>query len=103
MVVAAIQEETAPEIEQHASQVHWLGLGQLGKLIEVFHRAGVKRAIMAGQVKHKQIFASIRPDWRLVKVLASLASRNTDSLIGAVVNVLADEGIVLESSTLFLQ
>lgn len=103
MVVAAIKEETAPEIEQHAAQVHWLGLGQLGKLIDVFHKAGVERAIMAGQVKHKQIFSSIRPDWRLVKVLASLAARNTDSLIGAVVNVLAEEGIVLESSTLFLQ
>ena len=103
MVVAAIREETDPAIEHHAGQVHWLGLGQLGKLIDVFHQAGVKRAIMAGQVKHKQIFSSIRPDWRLVKVLASLPARNTDALIGGVIRVLEDEGIRMVDSTALLK
>src|SRR5512142_631336 len=72
VVVAAIKEETYPEIEQHgASAVHWLSLGELSKLIDTFKREGVSRAIMAGQVKHKQIFSSIRPDWRLGKLLLS--------------------------------
>lgn len=102
MLVAAIREEAAPEIEARGFPVHWLGLGQLGKLIELFHREGVRRAIMAGQVKHKRIFSSLRPDWRLMKVLASLAARNTDSLIGGVARALAEEGITLESSTTFL-
>ena len=83
--------------------VHWLSLGELSRLIDTFKRAGVQRAIMAGQVKHKQIFSSIRPDWRLAKVLLSLGTRNTDSLLGAVAKVLADEGIVLENSTSFLE
>jgi DUF1009 family protein len=103
VVVAAIKEETSPEIESRTSEVHWLSLGELSKLIETFKQAGVKRTIMAGQVKHKQIFSSIRPDWRLAKVLLSLTTRNTDSLLGAVAKVLADEGIVLESSTALLE
>lgn len=104
VVVAAIKEETFPEIEQAgATSVHWMSLGELSKLIDIFHREGVERAIMAGQVKHKQIFSSIRPDWRLAKLLLSLASRNTDSLIGAVAKVLADEGITLISSTELLE
>src|SRR5436309_8014055 len=104
VVVAAIREETSPEIESHgASAVHWLSLGELSKLIETFKREGVHRAIMAGQVKHKQIFSSIRPDWRLAKLLLSLTTRNTDSLLGAVAKVLADEGITLESSTALLE
>ncbi|HKU22868.1 MAG TPA: UDP-2,3-diacylglucosamine diphosphatase LpxI [Terriglobales bacterium] len=104
VVVAAIKEETFPEIEAHgAAAVYWMSLGELGRLIDTFKREGVRRAIMAGQVKHKQIFSSIRPDWRLAKLLLSLGTRNTDSLLGGVAKVLADEGIMLEDSTSFLQ
>jgi len=104
VVVAAIKEETFPEIEAHgAHRVHWLSLGELSKLIETFHREGVTRAVMAGQVKHKQIFSSIRPDWRMAKLLVSLIHRNTDSLLGAVAKVLAEEGITLENSTRLLE
>ena len=104
VVVAAIKEEAFPEIASHgAASIHWLSLGELSKLIETFQREGVRRAIMAGQVKHKQIFSSIRPDWRLAKLLLSLTTRNTDSLLGAVAKVLADEGITLEKSTWLLE
>jgi DUF1009 family protein len=104
VVVAAIKEETSPFIENRgATSVHWLSLGELGKLIDTFKREGVSTAVMAGQVKHKQIFSSIRPDWRLAKVLFSLGTRNTDSLIGAVAKVLEEEGIHLISSTSYLE
>lgn len=104
VIVAAIKEETFPEIESRgAAAVHWLSLGELSKLIETFQREGVRRAVMAGQVKHKQIFSSIRPDWRLAKLLLSLSTRSTDSLLGAVAKVLADEGITLENSTWLLE
>jgi UDP-2,3-diacylglucosamine hydrolase len=104
VIVAAIKEETFPEIEHHgAAAVHWMSLGELSKLIDTFKRAGVTRAIMAGQVKHKQIFSSIRPDWRMLKLLGSVATRNTDSLIGAVAKVLGDEGITLLNSTAYLE
>jgi DUF1009 family protein len=104
VVVAAIREEAFPEIESHgAAAVHWLSLGELSKLIEIFQQEGVRRAIMAGQVRHKQIFSSIRPDWRLAKLLLSLTTRNTDSLLGAIAKVLADEGISLEKSTWLLE
>lgn len=104
VVVAAIKEETFPEIDQHgAVSVHWMSLGELSKLIDTFKREGVTQAVMAGQVKHKQIFSSIRPDWKLAKMLLSLSTRNTDSLIGAVAKVLADEGIHLMNSTALLE
>ncbi len=104
VIVAAIKEEAFPEIEQHgATAVHWLSLGELSRLIETFQREGVRRAIMAGQVKHKQIFSSIRPDWKLAKVLLALGTRNTDSLLGAVAQTLAEEGITLENSTSLLE
>ncbi len=108
VVVAAIKEETAPEMNVRAStdpgvRVHWLSLGELSKLIETFKAEGVTRAVMAGQVKHKQIFSSIRPDWRLAKLLMSLRTRNTDMLLGAVAKVLGDEGIELISSTTYLE
>jgi len=104
VVVAAIKEEAFPEIESKgAVSVHWLSLGELSKLIDTFKKEGVHRAVMAGQVKHKQIFSSIRPDWRLAKLLLSLTTRNTDSLLGGVAKILADEGITLENSTSLLE
>jgi DUF1009 family protein len=108
VVVAAIREETDTEIDRRAAEdehitVHWLSLGELSRLIEIFHKQGVKKAVMAGQVKHKQIFSSIRPDWRLAKLLLNLRSRNTDMLLGAVAKVLGNEGIELISSTAFLE
>jgi DUF1009 family protein len=104
VVVAAIKEEALAEIESKgAASVHWLSLGELSKLIDTFKAAGVTRAVMAGQVKHKQIFSAIKPDWRLAKLLLSLGTRNTDSLLGAVAKVLADEGIMLENSTALLE
>jgi UDP-2,3-diacylglucosamine hydrolase len=108
VVVAAIKEETEPEMDVRAAadpgiSVHWLSLGELSRLIETFRQAGVSQAVMAGQVKHKQIFSSIRPDWRLAKVLLNLRTRNTDMLLGAVAKVLSDEGIELISSTAYLE
>ncbi len=108
VTVAAIREETDPEINHRGAiddkiSVHWLSLGELSRLIEVFHKEGVSMAVMAGQVKHKQIFSSIRPDWRLAKLLMNLRTRNTDMLLGGVAKVLADEGIELISSTAFLE
>jgi DUF1009 family protein len=102
MVVAAIREETFPEIEDAAATVHWISLGQLGKLIRTFREEGVDRAIMAGQVKHKQLFSDIIPDFRMLQMLAGLATRSTDSLIGGVAKVLEGEGIRLLDSTAFL-
>ena len=108
VVVAAIKEETDAEMEVRAAgdagvRVHWISLGELSKLIETFKAEGVTRAVMAGQVKHKQIFSSIRPDWRLAKLLLNLRTRNTDMLLGAVAKVLGDEGIELISSTAYLE
>ena len=106
VVVAAIKEETDPEIDARADpdiHVHWMSLGELSRLIDTFKAEGVTRAVMAGQVRHTQIFSSIRPDWRLAKLLLNLRTRNTDMLLGAVAKVLGDEGIELISSTHYLE
>lgn len=108
VVVAAIKEETDPEMDVRAAadsgmEVHWMSLGELSRLIDTFQHAGVRNAVMAGQVRHKQIFSAIRPDWRLAKLLMSIRTRNTDMLLGAVAKVLSDEGIDLISSTAYLE
>src|SRR4026208_947818 len=102
MVVAAIREETDPAIEELADRVQWVGIGQLGRMIRFFKNEGVEKAIMAGQVKHVQIFSRAVPDARMLKVLLKLPRRNTDSLIGAVASELQSEGIELIASTYFL-
>ena len=103
VVAIGIREEASPEIEKLATRCHWISLGQLSRLIEICKAEGVSEIMMAGQVKHASIFSSIRPDWRLFKLLAALREKNTDSLIGAVQKVLEDEGIRLTDSTTLLK
>ena len=103
VAVAAIREETDPAIESLNDRVMWVGIGQLGKMLRFFKDEGVDKAIMAGQVKHVQIFSRAIPDVRMLKMLLRLPRRNTDALIGAVANELASEGIELIDSTSFLQ
>jgi DUF1009 family protein len=102
MAVIAIREEASPDLARVAPHLHWVSLGELSRAIELLHEEGVKRAVMAGQVKHNKIFSSIRPDWKLAKLLLMLPAKNTDALIGAVARVLEDEGIELVDSTAFL-
>jgi DUF1009 family protein len=103
MVVVAIENEAAPELASLASSLHWVNIGQLGKLIDIFKNAGITEVMMTGQVKHVSIFSDIKPDWRLVKLLASLKEKNTAALIGGVQRVLREEGIELVDSTHLLK
>ncbi len=103
LVVAAIREETDKRIEEIADKVIWVGIGQLGKMISFFKKEGVEKAIMAGQVKHVQIFSGAFPDWRMAKMLYNLPKRNTDSLIGGIADELAKDNIELIDSTYFIQ
>jgi len=99
----AIEEEASKEVEALAPRCHWISLGQLSKLIDILKREGITEVVMCGQVKHAKIFSSIRPDWRLAKLLASLPSKNTGGLIGGVIRILEDEGIHLRESTFLLK
>jgi DUF1009 family protein len=103
LAIAAIKEETDKRIDEVADDVMWIGIGQLGKMISYFKARGVTKTIMAGQVKHVQIFSGSLPDVRMLKMLWNLPRRNTDALIGGVAGELASEGIELVDSTYFLQ
>jgi hypothetical protein len=102
VVAIGLKEEASPEIEKLA-RCHWISLGQLSKLIDICKDERITQIMMCGQVKHAKIFSSIVPDWRLVKLLASLDTKNTEGLIGGVAKVLGDEGIELVDSTLLLK
>ena len=102
LAVVAIREETDPKIESVTDTICWVGIGQLGKMIRFFKSRGVEKVIMAGQVKHIQIFSGALPDARMFKMLWNLPKRNTDSLIGGVAAELAADGIELIASTYFI-
>ena len=103
VVVVAIENEAAPDLANFASSLHWVNIGQLGTLIEIFKRENISEVMMTGQVKHVSIFSSIKPDWRLFKLLVSLKEKNTAALIGGVQKVLLEEGIALVDSTRLLK
>jgi len=103
VVVIALKENAPPEVEALAARCYWITIAELGKLIDILHKEQITEVIMAGQVKHTSLFSSLRPDWRLAKLLFTLPSRNTDALIGGVQQELEREGIRLADSTLLLK
>ena len=108
VTVVAIREEADAAVSQAvdsglATDLHWVSLGQLGRCIALLKDAGISRALMAGQVKHTKLFAGVVPDLTLLSVLRRLKARNTDALISAVADVLAEHGIELIDSTSFLR
>lgn len=103
VVVIALKDNAPPEVETMGARCHWIGIAELGRLIDILHEERIVEVIMAGQVKHTSIFSSLRPDWRLFKLLAALPSRNTDALIGGVQRELEQEGIRLGDSTALLK
>lgn len=103
VIVVAIENEASPGLAQYASSLHWINIGQLGKLIEILKREAVQEVMMTGQVKHVSLFSGITPDWRMLKLLASLKEKNTAALIGGVARALREEGIELVDSTRLLK
>ena len=103
VIVIAIEQEASPDIEALADSFHWVNIGQLGKLIDLLKAESVTEVMMAGQVKHVSLFSSVKPDWRLMKLLMSLKGKNTAALIGGIGEVLAGEGISLVDSTRLLK
>lgn len=102
-VVVAIKEEAAPELSKSARTIHWLSLGEVAKLLEILSSEGISRVLLAGQVKHAQLFSSIKPDGMLRRVLKRVRRRNTDALLRAFVRMVEGRGIRVVDSTLFLK
>jgi hypothetical protein len=103
VIAIGIKEEASSEIERVAVRCHWISLGALSKLIDICHKERISQVMMCGQVKHAKIFSAIVPDLKLVKLLASIETKDTEGLIGGVIKVLNDEGIELLDSTLLLK
>jgi hypothetical protein len=108
VTVVAVREEASADLASAAATtpaapLHWISLGQLGTCLDILTSAGVRHAVMAGQVKHTKIFGGVMPDLTFLSVLTRLKARNTDALIAAVADVMRDRGIELLDSTAFLQ
>jgi hypothetical protein len=102
-LVVGIKEEASSELATVASTIQWLSLGEVSRLLDLLVAEGVSRVVLAGQVKHAQLFSSIKPDGLVSRVLQSLPRKNTDSLIGIFVRLLESRGIQVVDSTLFLK
>src|SRR5436190_6644859 len=102
-VVFAIKEEASPELGRAAGTVHWLSLGEIAKLLELLGREEVRRVVLAGQVKHKQLYSSVPPDHLMSRTLEGMERKNTDALISTFVQMLEGMGIKVLDSTLFLR
>ncbi len=100
-VIFAIREEASPELDRAAARIHWVGLGEVARLLELLERENVQRLLLAGQVKHAQMFQPVTADPLARAAYDGLAQRNTDALIGAFVRLLEQRGIEVVDSTLF--
>lgn len=103
VVAVGIEEETDPKLESLVEKLAWVGLGQIKKTMAFLQAEGVDEAVMAGQVKHTQLFRRLRLDTTAVRLLATLRDKKTDTILGAVADEFAKSGIRFMPSTAYLK
>lgn len=99
--IAAFENETPEQTVSAADEVHWMKVGQLGKLLGAAKKSGARHAMMAGQIAPKNLF-DLRPDWQALVLLAKLKRRNAETLFGEVANQLEKIEVELLKATTFL-
>jgi UDP-2,3-diacylglucosamine hydrolase len=102
VIAVAHRGETDPALASLVTELHWIYVGQLGKLIRIFKSAGVRQAVMAGGISRGRLFREFRPDWRALSVVRRAGAGQDDRLLRAVAEELEAEGITIAPSTLFL-
>jgi len=102
VIAVAHRGETDPALESLVHELHWIYVGQLGKIIRIFKAAGVRRAVMAGGISRGRLFKEFRPDWRALSVVRRAGAGKDDRLLRAVAAEMEQEGITIAPSTLFL-
>lgn len=102
IVAAAFEDETDPKLTSHVDEIHWMRVGQLGKLIKTFQKSSVAQAVMAGQIRPGNLF-SLKPDIKALFLLSKLKQRNAETLFSAIANELAHSGVTLLPATQFLE
>lgn len=102
VIAVAHREETDPALASLVHQLHWVQVGQLGKIIRIFRAAGVRQAVMAGGISRGRLFTKFRPDFRALSLIRRVGAGRDDRLLRAVAEELEQEGIRITPSTLFL-
>lgn len=101
IVVVAFDGETRPDLADYVDEMTWIRVGQMGKMIHVLESAGIKKAIMAGQIEPSNLFR-LRPDFKALMILAKLKVRNAETIFGAIADELAKAGVELLNAMTFL-
>ncbi len=102
VVAVAHRGETAPELDTLVHEVEWIHLGQLGRLIKTFRKAGVRQVLFAGTITKARIFKDVRPDLRALNLWRKIDRRLDDQILRAVASELEDEGLEVIPSTVLL-
>lgn len=98
VVAVAIQEEADTRLAEHVDAIHWVRVGQLGAVVRALHAEHVTDAILLGKVQITHLFTQVRPDLLGAKVLLTARDLRGDTILEAIVEALAAEGIrVLET------
>ncbi len=103
VIAVAHRGETDPGLESLVDRLHWVYVGQLGKIIRIFKKEGVDRAVLAGGISRGRLFSQFRPDLRALNLIRRVGGGQDDRLLRAVAAELEEEGIQITSSTLFTE
>lgn len=98
VLAAAIRDLTDPRLEQEVDELRWFHLGELQAFIDAFLAAGIGEAVMAGKVPKTFLFeraGELKLDALAARLLAGLADRKDDSLLGAFADAVEAAGIAL--------
>lgn len=98
----AFRGETESRIERLADSVAWLRVGQLQAMLDALRENAVSGVVMAGQIAPGNLF-NVRPDARMLGLLARLERWNAHTIFGAIGDELRDIGVELLPASRFME
>ena len=102
LVAVAFNGETSRRLARYVDEIHWIEVGQLETLINVFKDRDVKEAVMIGQITPTKLFKKIKLDSKTNSILASVDQMSAETIFGKIASELQKEGIELKDARLFL-
>ena len=104
VVGIGLQGWVDPALAQHVDAYEEVAVGQLGRMIERLKAHQATRVVMAGKVTKEVLFdARARFDAATLDLLRRITDFSVNSLLGAIAERLAQDGITLLDSSTFLK
>jgi DUF1009 family protein len=102
IAVLGFKGQTPEEVKKKATYYEEIGYGQINKGINFFKSNGIDKILFLGWIEPKLTISNLKMDMRMIALAARTKDRRADSVIKAIINEAAKDGLTIIETTGYL-